>query len=59
VYLHHSDSCSQTQHVRRFIHICLNVRIVAAEIGGTLGFVFLIVFGAVKAWQEFIVKLFQ
>lgn len=45
--------------MRRFNRFCLNVRIVVAEIGGTLGFVFLIVFGAYKAWQEFVVELFR
>ena len=43
--------------MKRFTNICLNIRIVIGEIGGTVDFVFLIVFGAYKALQEFIVKI--
>jgi hypothetical protein len=42
--------------VKHFLDILLNIRIATGEIGGTLGLVFLIAFGAYKAWQEFIVK---
>jgi len=45
--------------MKRFIHFCLNVRIVVAEIGGTLGFVFLVGFGVYAAWQDFVMKLFR
>lgn len=45
--------------MKRFLDLCLNVRIVVAEIGGTLGFVFLIAFGVYVAWQDFGVKLFH
>jgi hypothetical protein len=45
--------------MKRFIEICLDVRIVTGEIGGTASLVFLIAFGTYKAWQEFIVKRFK
>ena len=45
--------------MKRFTIICLNIRIVIGEIGGTVGFIFLIVFGAYNAWQEFIGKMFH
>lgn len=43
--------------MKQFIHRCLVVRIVLAEIGSTLAFAFLIVFGVYAAWQDFVVKL--
>jgi len=45
--------------MKRFCEFCTNVRIVSAEVGGTVTLLFLIVFGTYKAWQEFIVKLFR
>jgi len=45
--------------MKRFIEICLNIRIVASEIGGTASLLFLIAFGTYKAWQEFVVKRFK
>ena len=45
--------------MKRFIEICLNIRIVAGEVGGTASLLFLIAFGICKAWQEFIVKRFK
>jgi len=43
----------------QFINVLANVRIGAAEIGGTLGLLFLIAYGAYMAWQEFIAKPFK
>jgi hypothetical protein len=45
--------------MKHFADICLAVRTIAQELGGTLTLVFLIAFGVYKAWQEFIVKLFR
>ncbi len=45
--------------MKHFLEIMANVRIAAAEIGGTVTLVFLIVFGAYKAWEEFIMKLLK
>jgi hypothetical protein len=42
--------------MQQFLQFLTNIRIGAAEIGGTLSLIFLIVFGAYKAWDEFIVK---
>jgi hypothetical protein len=47
------------QSVKRFIQTCLNARIIVAEIGGTVGFAFLIAFAIYAAWQDFIVKMFR
>jgi hypothetical protein len=45
--------------MEQFIKICFDVRVVVAEVGGTLGFVFLIAFGVYAAWKEFGTKLFR
>jgi hypothetical protein len=45
--------------MKHFLDVLTNVRIGAAEIGGTLSLLFLIAYGLYKAWQEFIVKLFK
>ena len=45
--------------MKRFLEILAAVRIVFAEIGGTVTLIFLIAFGTYKAWEEFIVKLFK
>ena len=45
--------------MKHFIEVCLNIRIVAGELGGTASVVFLLAFGTYKAWQEFIVKRFK
>ncbi len=45
--------------MKRFLEILTNVRIATDEIGGTVCLIFLVSYGAYKAWQEFIVKLFR
>ncbi|MGD1025682.1 MAG: hypothetical protein ABR880_23115 [Candidatus Sulfotelmatobacter sp.] len=45
--------------MKRFVEFCFNVRVVIAEVGGTLTLIFLIVFGVYKAWREFVAKLFH
>ncbi len=45
--------------MKRFVEFCFNVRVIIAEVGGTLGFAFLIAFGAYVAWQDFGTKLFH
>jgi hypothetical protein len=45
--------------MKRFVEVCFNVRVVLAEVGGTVGFVFLIAFGVYVAWQDFGSKLFR
>jgi hypothetical protein len=45
--------------MKRLLDILTNVRIVSAEVGGTVTLVFLIVFGTYKAWREFIAKMFK
>jgi hypothetical protein len=42
--------------MKHCLEILLNVRIIAGEVGGTVGLMFLIFYGLYKAWQEFIVK---
>lgn len=42
--------------MKEFLEILTNIRIGAAELGGTLGLLFLIAYGAYMAWQEFIAK---
>jgi hypothetical protein len=43
--------------MKRFLQVLTNVRIVTAEVGGTVTLVFLI--GMYKAWQEFILKVLK
>ena len=45
--------------MKQFLEILTNVRIGAAEVGGTLGLLFLISYGAYMAYQEFIAKPFK
>jgi hypothetical protein len=45
--------------MKHFVDICLDIRIVTGEIGGTVTVIFLMAFGMYKAWQEFIVKRFK
>lgn len=45
--------------MKRFVEICLNIRIVTGEVGGTVSLILLVAFGTYKAWQEFIVKRFK
>jgi hypothetical protein len=45
--------------MKHFLEILTDVRIVAAEVGGTITLIFLIAFGMYKAWQEFIGKIFK
>jgi hypothetical protein len=45
--------------MKRFVEFCFNVRVVIAEIGLTVGLVFLIAFGVYVAWQDFGTKLFR
>jgi hypothetical protein len=45
--------------MKRVLEILADVRIVTAEIGGTLTLVFLIVYGTYKAWKEFVAKVFR
>jgi hypothetical protein len=45
--------------MKRFVEFCFNARVVVAEVGSTVGFVFLIAFGAYVAWRDFGVKLFR
>jgi hypothetical protein len=40
--------------MKKFLEFLTNVRFAATEIGGTVSVIFLMVFGAYKAWQEFI-----
>jgi hypothetical protein len=42
--------------MKEFLDILTNVRIGAAELGGTLGLLFLIAYGSYMAYQEFIAK---
>jgi hypothetical protein len=42
--------------MKRFINICLNIRIAVAEIGGTVSLVLLMAFSAYLTWQG-LVKL--
>jgi len=44
--------------MKHFLDLCLNVRVITGEVGGTLTLIFLIAFGVYKAWQEFIGKWF-
>lgn len=48
--------CAQ---MKRFLKILTDVRIAAAEVGGTVTLLFLIAFGMYKAWREFIAKLLK
>ncbi len=43
--------------MKRFLEILTNVRIAAAEIGGTITLVLLIAFGMYEAWRAFILPL--
>ena len=45
--------------MKRFVEFCFNVRVVIGEVGGTLGFAFLVAFGVYEAWKEFGVQLFR
>lgn len=45
--------------MKRFVKICLNLRIAVGEIVGTATFVFLLGFGGYKAWQDFIAPLLK
>ena len=42
-----------------FLEILANVRIGAAELGGTLALIFLIVYGIYKGWNDFVAPLFR
>jgi len=42
-----------------FLQILANVRIGAAEIGGTLALIFIIAYGTCKAWNDFVAPLFR
>lgn len=44
---------------KHLLDILQNVRIVIAELGGTLGLLFLIAYGCYMAYQEFIAKPFK
>jgi hypothetical protein len=41
------------------MEVCLNIRIVAGEIGVTASAIFLVAYGIYKAWQDFSGKLFS
>jgi hypothetical protein len=45
--------------MKRFVDICLNIRIVAGEIGGTACLIFLMAFGMYEAWRSFIAPLLK
>jgi hypothetical protein len=45
--------------MKRFLDVLLNVRIASGEIGGTLGLLFLLVFGIWAAYHSFIVPLWK
>lgn len=51
------DGQWSTCQMTHLLEILTNVRIVAAELGGTITLVLLIAFGVYKAWEEFIGKL--
>jgi hypothetical protein len=45
--------------MHHFLEILANIRIGAAEVGGTLGLLFLVAYGLYKAWDDFIAKPFK
>jgi len=45
--------------MKRFLEILANIRVATGEIGGTVSLIFLVSYGMYKAWQEFVLKLFQ
>ena len=45
--------------MKHLLDVLTDIRIVAAEVGGTVTLVLLIVFGVYKAWDEFIMKRFR
>jgi hypothetical protein len=45
--------------MKRFLDILLDIRIAGGEILGTLCVLFLLVYGAYKAWHDFIAPLFR
>ncbi len=45
--------------MKRLLDLLTNIRIVSAEVGGTVTLVFLIVFGMYKAWEESIARMFR
>jgi len=45
--------------MKRFVEFCFNIRVMIGEVGGTLGFAFLVAFGVYKAWKEFGIQLFR
>ena len=45
--------------MKRLLDVLTNVRIAAAEVGGTATLVLLIAYGVYKAWEEFIAKLLR
>jgi hypothetical protein len=42
--------------MKEIVEFLKNVRIVVAEVGGTLGLIFLMFYGGYKAWKEFVEK---
>jgi hypothetical protein len=45
--------------MKQFLEILTNVRIGVAEIGATMGLIFLIVYATHAAWEDFIVPLLK
>ncbi len=45
--------------MQRLLEFLTNIRILAAEIGGTVTLIMLIAFGVYKAWEEFIAKVWR
>jgi hypothetical protein len=45
--------------MKHFLQILANVRIGVAEVGGTLGLIFLIVYGTYRAWGDFVAPFFR
>jgi hypothetical protein len=45
--------------MKHFLEILADVRLGTAEVGGTLAFVFLVVYGIRKAWDDFIGPIFK
>ena len=43
----------------RFLRILANIRVAAAEVGGTVSLLLLMLYGAYKAWEDFGAKILK